>query len=70
MNQSVATYKLKTNKYCRTTLLQTRVGIAAGAMCVGYFYFWDHVFSALELDMDDVFASSLRLRDVRKLKKD
>ena len=69
MNNSVQCYAPKTKTFCRTTSLETRVGIAAAVMALGYEEFWTRVFLELGLDMDDSLASSLRARDQKKGKK-
>ena len=70
MNNSVGAYASKTKNYCRTLSLQTRVAIAAGVMCVGYLELWTRIFNEVGLNMDNVFASSLRARDKKKYNKD
>ena len=66
MNNSVQCYAPKTKTFCRTTSLETRVGIAAAVMALGYEEFWTQVFVKLGLEMDDVFSSSLLARDQKK----
>ena len=69
MNNSVQSYAPKTKTFCRTSSLQTRVGIAAAVMALGYKEFWTSVFAELGIEMDEEFASSLEARDRKKKNK-
>ena len=69
MNTSVASYAPKTKTFCKTKSLETRVGIAAGIMIVGYEKLWRMIYDELGLEMDNDLIHSLRLRDSKKNRK-
>ena len=52
MNTSVMSYAPKSKTFCKTKSLETRVGIAAGVMILGYEKLWVRIFNALQLEMD------------------
>ena len=69
MNQSVAAYAPKGRTYSLTSSLDTCVAIAGGTQIVGYLSFWERVFEALDLDMDDNLRKHLKSKDKHKKKK-
>ena len=60
MNNSVQCYAPKIKRYVAPLC------IVASVMALGYDEFWTQVFVELGLELDDVFASSLRTRDQKK----
>ena len=69
MNTSVMSYAPKSKTFCKTKSLETRVGIAAGVMILGYEKLWIRIFDALKLEMDTALLHSLQSRDVKKNRK-
>ena len=69
MNQSVAAYAPKGKTFSLTESLDTRVAIAGGIQIVGYETFWEHVFHAFDIDMDNNLRKHLATKDKYKERK-
>ena len=69
MNQSVSAFAPKGKTYSLMTSLDTRVAIAGGIQIVGYKTFWELVFHAMDIDMDDNLRKHLANKDKHKERK-
>ena len=69
MNQSVAAYAPKGKTFSLTESLDTHVAIAGGIHIVGYKKFWEHVFHAFDIDMDNNLRKHLATKDKHKERK-
>ena len=69
MNKSVSAFAPKGKTFSRTESLDTRVGVAAGIQVLGYELFWDKVFHAFDLVMDDKLRLFLRQLQKKKDRK-
>ena len=69
MNNSVAFYAAKGQKYATTTSLKTRVFIAAGVQLVGHHYFWTSALISLSVSVIPQFELALLNRDKKNAMK-
>ena len=69
MNKSVSAFAPKGKTFSRTESLDTRVSVAAGIQVLGYEIFWEKVFDAFELVMDNKLRLFLRQLQKKKDRK-
>ena len=69
MNTFVVSYTPKTKTFCETISLETRAGIAARVMIVGYAKLYKMVYEKLGLDMDLALLKPLHSCDRKKTSK-